>query len=176
MNFVNYINIWKNISLHTIHALNILKVDLFCLYYTFRWENKAHHKHPLFDKSGVQSTHHYYKMWVYFISLHSLNQWIHYIPTRSIHYDQWIHSKCSEVMWHTRTPYVGLLDESKVHNTHCLMKLQCMQLAIMYLGCMHLGAWVLKLCIVDRWIGFRICLVNTCAKCGMWKSTSKIIS
>jgi len=35
---------------------------------------------------------HYYKMWMQFISPYSL--------------DQWIHSKSSEITWHTITPFV----------------------------------------------------------------------
>jgi hypothetical protein len=31
----------------------------------------------------VQLSKHYYKMWVQFISPHSLDQWIHYFPTKS---------------------------------------------------------------------------------------------
>jgi hypothetical protein len=37
-------------------------------------------------------TYHYYKMWVQFTSPHSL--------------DLWIHSKSSEITWHTGTPFV----------------------------------------------------------------------
>jgi hypothetical protein len=49
---------------------------------------------------------HYYKMWVQFIDPYSLNQWIHYIPTKSCSLCRMNSFKYSEITWHKWTPFV----------------------------------------------------------------------
>jgi hypothetical protein len=98
------------------------------LYYQI--SNVIQYRHPmLLDAEAVYvvlgnalvlgvSLHHYYKMWVQFISPCSLDQGIHEFTAASlilIHYNQWIHSKFCEITWHTRVPFVV------VHKKHCQM-------------------------------------------------------
>jgi hypothetical protein len=46
---------------------------------------------------------HYYKIWVQVINPHSADGWIHCLPLGLVQWDQWIHSKSSEIIWCIKT-------------------------------------------------------------------------
>jgi hypothetical protein len=57
--------------------------------------------------------------WSPHVNIHYYKPWVHFISPRSL--DQWVHSKFSEIIWHTWTPFVVMKWHAQYSNFYTFM-------------------------------------------------------